>query len=97
MEIKQRGGQRPGAGRPQGSKNRPLVTLATLAGAIGEDALDVLEQAIKDKSQPMAIRVQSAIAVLDYGQGAMGRSNEDYGTGATRNALIEAEKMFSDV
>ena len=96
-ERPQYGGRRPGAGRPKGSKNRPLVTLASIAGASGESALAVLEQAMKDMTQPMDVRVRAATAVLALGAGAMARSRADFGTGMTRNVAIESERFFADL
>jgi hypothetical protein len=54
-----RGGARPGAGRPKGSKTRKLIEVS---GAV--DPVLVLEQIAADASAPASARVQAAKALL---------------------------------
>ena len=91
------GGARPGAGRPLGVKNRPLVDLAKLAGRSGGAALEVLEAAMLDPATPPQCRVSAAQTILTYAKGAVGHDTRDVGQGQVRAAMLETEKMFSDV
>lgn len=67
-----RGGRRPGAGRPLGSKNRKTVdglSLAELAKQSTEECLDLLKEIVGDPSASPGIRVKAAVALLDRGWG----------------------------
>jgi hypothetical protein len=67
-----RGGKRPGAGRPRGSKNKRTTTrvpreLAQLHRlTIEELPLDVLVAAMRDKSQPIELRLAAAARAAPY-------------------------------
>ena len=63
-----RGGKRPGAGRPEGSKNKVTIELREAAQAYTQDALKTLhEVCLKGLSE--AARVAAACALLDRGHG----------------------------
>ena len=68
-----RGGKRPGAGRPPGSKNKLSLekakTLTELAGVHTEDALTVLAEIMNDKTATPAARVTAANSILDRAHG----------------------------
>lgn len=70
--MAQRGGKRPGAGRPQGRRNKATVeqklTLEELARTHTETALAVLVD-IARYGQSEAARVSAANAILDRGYG----------------------------
>jgi hypothetical protein len=67
-----RGGRREGAGRPRGSKNKRTITKVELIPAIThrqaveEMPLDVLVAAMRDKSQPIELRLAAARAAAPY-------------------------------
>jgi len=63
-----RGGARPGAGRPQGARNKATRELQDLAREYTEDALETLSK-ICSKGQSEAARVAAAVALLDRGYG----------------------------
>jgi len=96
-QIKPRGGARPGAGRPPGSKNRPLIDLAKLAGRSGEAALEVLEAAMLDPTAPPQCRVSAAQTILTYAKGSVGHDTSDIGHGQVRAAMLATNELFGDV
>ena len=64
-----RGGYRPGAGRPKGSKNQRTVLLeegAQKAAEGGLAPLDHLLAVMRDEDQPSNIRMDAAKAALPY-------------------------------
>ena len=67
-----RGGYRPGAGRPRGSKSKRTITEVELIPAIAhrqaveELPLDVLVAAMRDKAQPIELRLAAARAAAPY-------------------------------
>ncbi|MCC3243812.1 hypothetical protein LG047_00480 [Methylocystis sp. WRRC1] len=63
MKQSGRGGARPGAGRPKGSKTRKPVALS---GKV--DPVAVLEEIAADETAPHAARVSAAKALLDRGR-----------------------------
>ncbi len=70
--MAQRGGKRPGAGRPKGAKDKLTreagATISELAREHTETALKVLVQ-VATKSESDAARVSAANALLDRGYG----------------------------
>lgn len=70
--MSRRGGKRPGAGRPQGRKNKATaeqkLTLEELARSHTETALNVLIE-VAQHGQSDAARVSAANAILDRGYG----------------------------
>lgn len=65
-----RGGKRPGAGRPKGSRNRATVaaggrTLTELARAASPRMIEVLERIALDPAMTPAARVSAANGILD--------------------------------
>lgn len=80
--MAQRGGKRPGAGRPKGSKDTATreqgATLAELARANTKVALQALV-AIASKGESEAARVSAATAILDRGYGKPTQSHEHSG------------------
>lgn len=77
-----RGGKRPGAGRPPGSKDRATVeakaTLEELARNLTPTALKTLEDVAKSSESDSA-RVSAAQAILDRGYGKPRQSVEHAG------------------
>jgi hypothetical protein len=68
--MAKRGGRRPGAGRPKGSKSTPQkLLLAERAREYTETALNVLVQIAKDEKESAGARVSAATALLDRGYG----------------------------
>ena len=67
-----RGGKRPGAGRPKGSKNKRTTNrvpreLAQLHRLTTEELpLDILIAAARDKTQPLELRLAAAKAAAPY-------------------------------
>lgn len=70
--MSKRGGNRPGAGRPQGRRNKATTeqkqTLEELARSYTETALNVLVE-VAQHGQSEAARVSAANAILDRGFG----------------------------
>ena len=68
-----RGGTRPGAGRPKGSKNKTTeknrARLADLAQEYTKDALQTLVTVMRDDDAPHSAKVNAATAVLDRAHG----------------------------
>jgi hypothetical protein len=84
--MPQRGGKRPGAGRPKGSKDKATreqgATLGEMARTHTELALKVLaDVALKGESE--AARVSAANAILDRGYGRPSQAIEHSGQIAT--------------
>ena len=75
-----RGGARPGAGRPPGSRNKITLedgrTLGELAREQTEFALDVLVSVASDTEAPPSARVTAATAILDRGWGKPPQGHE---------------------
>jgi hypothetical protein len=63
------GGARPGAGRPAGSPNKVGRELRAAASEHTDAALSVLVALMNDETQPGAVRVSAANALLDRGHG----------------------------
>jgi hypothetical protein len=67
-----RGGRRPGAGRPKGSKNKrtiakvPLLPARAHRQTVEEMPLDVLVGAARDKTLPLELRLAAAKAAAPY-------------------------------
>jgi hypothetical protein len=80
--MAQRGGKRPGAGRPKGSKDVATreqgATLAELARAHTDTALQALVKVAKS-GESEAARVTAATAILDRGYGRPTQSHEHTG------------------
>ena len=71
---KQKGGRRPGAGRPPGTPNKKAYTgqamnIAKLAQDYGPDALRTLAEVMNNGDASDAARVAAANALLDRGFG----------------------------
>lgn len=68
-----RGGKRPGAGRPPGSKNRAAfgdrATLSALARTYTTEAVEVLRSIMMDPAAPESSRITAASTLLDRGYG----------------------------
>jgi phage FluMu protein gp41 len=98
--MSQRGGKRPGAGRPKGAKDRATAaagaTLAELARAETRTALATLISVAK-KSESDAARVSAANAILDRGYGRPPQAVQHSGPGGgpidvrALNSLTEEE------
>lgn len=77
-----RGGKRPGAGRPKGSRDRATIeqrgTLEELARAHTSTALNVLVS-VAQASDSDAARVSAANAILDRGYGKPSQAVEHTG------------------
>jgi hypothetical protein len=71
-QMAQRGGKRPGSGRPQGRRNKATLanklTLEELARSYTDVALNVLVD-VAQNGQSDASRVSAANAILDRGYG----------------------------
>lgn len=61
-----RGGARPGAGRPKGSKSQKTREIADRAAALGITPLEFLLQRMRDEAAPMEDRVEAAKSCLPY-------------------------------
>lgn len=79
-----RGGKRPGAGRPQGGKSRATLqakaTLSELARRHTKTALEVLVMVAKTGESESA-RVSAANAILDRAYGKPSQSHQHSGPG----------------
>lgn len=80
--MAQRGGKRPGAGRPKGAKDKATreqgATLAELARTHSKVALDALVKVAKSGESESA-RVSAATAILDRGFGRPTQAHEHTG------------------
>lgn len=80
--MAQRGGKRPGAGRPKGAKDKATRdqggTLAELARSHTKTALETLVKVAKT-GESEAARVSAATAILDRGYGKPTQSHEHTG------------------
>lgn len=67
------GGKRQGAGRKPGSKSRATqkakATFAELAQNLSVEALNTLEEIMRDTQSPAAARVAAANSIIDRGYG----------------------------
>lgn len=92
--MAERGGARPGAGRPKGAKDKATkeagATIAELARAHGAAALKVL-LGIAMSGDSEAARVAAANALLDRGYGKPPQSIEHSGQ---INLSVEANKWL---
>jgi hypothetical protein len=61
-----KGGRRPGAGRPPGSKTKKSVAIALAAAAAGESPLEFLLRTMRDETVDPDVRRASAIAAAPY-------------------------------
>jgi hypothetical protein len=73
-----RGGKRPGAGRPKGVPNKINRALKEIAQQYTEDALQVLQDVMKNGDSDAA-RVAAAREMLDRGYGKPKTTNEHTG------------------
>jgi hypothetical protein len=60
-----RGGKRPGAGRPRGSKTKKTAQLLAAAAA-GETPVDFLLRVMRDEAVDASVRMDAAKAVAPY-------------------------------
>lgn len=61
-----RGGERPGAGRPAGSKNKKTRETATAAAAAGLSPVEYLLSVMRNRRKPEAQRMEAAKAAAPY-------------------------------
>lgn len=61
-----RGGSRPGAGRPRGSRGRKTVERLEAIDTSGLSPLDYMLKILRDDAQPQAIRLDAAKAAAQY-------------------------------
>lgn len=91
-----RGGARPGAGRPKGAKDPATrqagATLSELARAHTDDALKTLADVAKNGSSESA-RVAAATALLDRGYGRPPQAVEISGTNGGPVQTMDLSKM----
>lgn len=66
--INNRGGRRPGAGRPLGSPNKVTRTLKELAALHSEDCIAALVE-LRDHAKAEQVRLAAANSLLDRGHG----------------------------
>ncbi|WP_240233603.1 hypothetical protein [Devosia lacusdianchii] len=94
-----RGGIRPGAGRPQGGKSRATkqakATLSELARAYTTTALNVLVS-VAQKGESESARVAAANAILDRGYGKPKQSHEVAGPGGGPIPTVDLTNMSDD-
>jgi hypothetical protein len=67
--MAKKGGYRPGAGRPIGSRNKIGVELRDIAQKYTGSAIRTLVGLMNDEGQPGAVRVAAAGQLLDRGHG----------------------------
>ena len=89
-----RGGKRPGAGRPEGSKNKATIELREAAQAYTEAALKTLHE-VCIKGQSEAARVAAACALLDRGHGKP-KQHVDMATDRVNYVVGIHRSMFED-
>ena len=89
-----RGGKRPGAGRPEGSKSKVTIELREAAQAYTEDALKTLHE-VCVKGQSEAARVAAACALLDRGHGKP-KQQVDMATDRVNYVVGIDRSMFED-
>ena len=80
-----KGGKRPGAGRPKGSKNRrlPLVDQAIQEG---EQPLPYLLAVMRDEKQDQAVRFEAAKAAAPYCHARLTATHVTEGEGVKTHA-----------
>jgi hypothetical protein len=61
-----RGGKRPGAGRPRGSKARKTQEIAIAAMAAGITPLELMLSIVRDASAPSSVRMAMAVTAAPY-------------------------------
>ena len=90
-----KGGERPGAGRPKGSKNKVTIELREAAQVYTQDALKTLhEVCIRGVSE--AARVAAACAILDRAYGRP-KQQVDMNLGERPNYVVGIDKsQFED-
>jgi len=67
--MAERGGARPGAGRPPGAPNKATRELKSLARQYTDEAILALADVVRDADAPPIARVKAAEALLDRGHG----------------------------
>jgi hypothetical protein len=94
-----RGGSRPGAGRPQGGKSRATkqakATLSELARAHTATALGVLVDVAK-KGESESARVAAANAILDRAYGKPSQSHQHSGPNGGPIPTVDLTNMSDD-
>jgi len=65
-EPKQRGGKRPGAGRPPGALNKASKAAREMAEATGITPLEFMLQVMRDEEAPRTERLDMAKAAAPY-------------------------------
>lgn len=76
-----KGGARPGAGRPKGKVNEAKRKLASMAQEHAEEALQALVAIATNPEEQAGARVSAATAILDRGYGKPHQSMEHTGEG----------------
>jgi len=61
-----KGGPRPGAGRPHGSKSKRSAAVAEAAAAAGMSPIQYLLLVMRDSTQPISMRLDAAKAAAPY-------------------------------
>lgn len=66
----QRGGKRPGAGRPKGSRNKRTLDGVEVTAELGKEAIGVLRSLMRDSKTPPAVRATVCAIIADrvYGR-----------------------------
>jgi hypothetical protein len=94
-----RGGKRPGAGRPQGGKSRATkqakATLSELARAHTATALKVLVD-VASTGESESARVAAANAILDRAYGKPSQSHQHTGPGGGPIPTVDLTHMSDD-
>ena len=89
-----RGGKRPGAGRPEGSKNKVTIELRGAAQVFAQDALETLHEVCM-RGTSDAARVTAACAILDRAYGKP-TQQVDINSDAPRFVVGIKREMFED-
>jgi hypothetical protein len=109
--MSNRGGRRPGAGRPKGKQSKTTIkakaTISELAQKHAPDALKALVE-IATKGESESARVSAANALLDRGYGKPSQAHQHSGpnggpiptidlTNATEQQLDALEALFGPI
>ena len=64
--MSNRGGKRPGAGRPKGSKNKVILARQTAIADSGLSPVEYMLNIVRDEGQKQEARLEAAKAVAPY-------------------------------
>lgn len=67
--MAERGGKRPGAGRPKGRLNKVTADIKEIAQSFGAEAAEMLIEIARDRKSPPAARVAAVKEILDRAYG----------------------------